>query len=335
MRISAPRAWITFFLARQRERGLHDRRQRQQHRDRRSILTARTHRASRTGLQPAGNSCLFAGPREYRPLRFLPRRIFLHGRAHPRHAGLRRCTRFLSGCLSSERWWSAAARLPIRRRSWDSREATTAAICTSPETSSRTRIKLHGSTGRHQLTAGVWFQRFQSNEEIALSQYGQLTFTGLPRSLVQRHGQFAIRSHAHASELALAVRRCFVEDTIRVSSRLTVSLGLPRRIHYRLERGVRQSRELRASQRRAQCQSATGTRASRSVGNSLFSKNHATLLPQPRLGVAWSPFGSKTVIRAGFGMYNDLQDALGYRADQNAPYNPTYSRPAATGASFR
>jgi hypothetical protein len=33
----------------------------------------------------------------------------------------------------------------------------------------------------------------------------------------------------------------------------------------------------------------------------------------------------KTVIRMGFGMYNDLQDALGYRADQNAPFNPTYS----------
>ena len=30
-------------------------------------------------------------------------------------------------------------------------------------------------------------------------------------------------------------------------------------------------------------------------------------------------------MRAGFGMYNDLQDALGYRADQNAPFNPTYS----------
>ena len=24
-------------------------------------------------------------------------------------------------------------------------------------------------------------------------------------------------------------------------------------------------------------------------------------------------------------MYNDLQDALGYRMDQNAPFNPSYS----------
>ena len=45
--------------------------------------------------------------------------------------------------------------------------------------------------------------------------------------------------------------------------------------------------------------------------------------------MAWSPFGNQraTVIRAGFGMYNDLQDALGYRTDQNAPFNPTYSLP--------
>jgi hypothetical protein len=35
------------------------------------------------------------------------------------------------------------------------------------------------------------------------------------------------------------------------------------------------------------------------------------------------------VLRAGFGMFNDLQDALGYRADQNAPFNPTYSVPNA------
>ena len=28
-------------------------------------------------------------------------------------------------------------------------------------------------------------------------------------------------------------------------------------------------------------------------------------------------------------MYNDLQDALGYRADQNAPFNPTYTTPLA------
>jgi hypothetical protein len=57
----------------------------------------------------------------------------------------------------------------------------------------------------------------------------------------------------------------------------------------------------------------------------VFTVNNAKFLPQPRIGVAWSPFRTKTVVRAAFGMYNDLQDALGYRTDQNAPFNPTYS----------
>ena len=62
-----------------------------------------------------------------------------------------------------------------------------------------------------------------------------------------------------------------------------------------------------------------------SIADSLFTVNNAKFLPQPRIGIAWSPFSSRTVFRAGFGMYNDLQDALGYRTDQNAPFNPTYS----------
>ncbi|HMD47726.1 MAG TPA: hypothetical protein VKG79_01455, partial [Bryobacteraceae bacterium] len=62
--------------------------------------------------------------------------------------------------------------------------------------------------------------------------------------------------------------------------------------------------------------------------------NNAKFLPQPRIGLAWSPFRAKTVVRAGFGMYNDLQDALGYRTDQNAPFNPTYTLPNATLAQL-
>src|SRR5581483_3551547 len=33
--------------------------------------------------------------------------------------------------------------------------------------------------GRHLITAGAWFQRLRSNEMLALSQYGQATFTSL------------------------------------------------------------------------------------------------------------------------------------------------------------
>src|SRR6266849_5087351 len=37
--------------------------------------------------------------------------------------------------------------------------------------------------GRHQLSFGAWFQQFQSNEVIALSQYGQATFSSLAQFL--------------------------------------------------------------------------------------------------------------------------------------------------------
>ncbi len=66
------------------------------------------------------------------------------------------------------------------------------------------------------------------------------------------------------------------------------------------------------------------------IGSPAFTVNNAKFLPQPRAGLAWSPFSASraTVLRAGFGMYNDLQDALGYRTDQNAPFNPTWSLPS-------
>ena len=175
--------------------------------------------------------------------------------------------------------------------------------------------------GRHQFTVGAWFQRLRSNEELALSQYGQATFTSLQTFL-----QGTISSLLYdPAPTPLGWRSWFgagyVEDMIRVTSNFTLSLG------FRAEF----TNGWNESHGRASTYTFTNgvIQTQPAVGNSAFTVNHGKFLPQPRAGAAWSPSGKKraTVIRAGFGMYNDLQDALGYRTDQNAPFNPTYSAP--------
>jgi prepilin-type processing-associated H-X9-DG protein len=171
--------------------------------------------------------------------------------------------------------------------------------------------------GRHQLSFGAWFQQFQSNEIIALSQFGQATFASLTQFLGGTVNSFLYDPAPTPMHWRSWFGALYAEDVIRLSPKLTVSLGIRnefstgwneahgRAANYAFLDGVISSAPL--------------------IGSSLFTQNNARALPQPRIAVAWSPIDRKTVLRAGFGMYNDLQDALGYRADQNAPFNPTYS----------
>ncbi|HEY2382534.1 MAG TPA: TonB-dependent receptor [Terriglobia bacterium] len=185
--------------------------------------------------------------------------------------------------------------------------------------------QLSGTNSRHQWTAGAWFQRFQSNEEIALSQYGQMTFTGLPAFLTGT-GSFLFDPSPAPLGWRSLFGAFFAEDVIRLRPNLTLSLGFRdefsngwneahgRASNYAFTNGVISSEP--------------------TVGSSLFTTNRAAFLPQPRVALAWSPLGPKTAIRAGFGVYNDLQDALGYRLDQNAPFNPTYTIAAGSIANL-
>jgi hypothetical protein len=173
--------------------------------------------------------------------------------------------------------------------------------------------------GRHQLEFGVWFQRFQSNETIALSQFGQATFTSLQTFLKGTISSFLFDPSPTEMNWRSQLGAWYAQDTIRISPRLTVTLGF---------RDEFTTGWNDAHGRASNYTFANGVISTQPhVGDSLFTVNNAKFLPQPRIGVAWSPSSTKTVIRAGFGMYNDLQDALGYRADQNAPFNPTFTTP--------
>lgn len=171
--------------------------------------------------------------------------------------------------------------------------------------------------GRHQLSFGAWFQPFQSNETIALSQYGQATFASLTTFLQGTIGTFLFDPAPTEMNWRSLFGAEYAEDVIRLSQKLTLSLG------FRAEFSTGWNE---AHGRAANYVFPNGVIATQPhIGDSLFTTNNAKFLPQPRIALAWSPLSAKTVLRAGFGMYNDLQDALGYRTDQNAPFNPVYS----------
>ena len=198
---------------------------------------------------------------------------------------------------------------PGRQQSW-------AAICTSRAISIPTRIISTLTKGRHAFSAGAWFQPLQSNEDLALTQFGQATFTGLQQFLQGTVGTFLYDPAPTEMNWRSLLGAWYSQDAFRVTPKLTLSLGFRdefttgwNEAHGRAANFVFTNGVIQTQPR---------------IASSAFTANHASFLPQPRIGLAWSPSGSKTVLRAGFGMYNDLQDALGYRMDQNAPFNPSY-----------
>ncbi|MBV9781275.1 MAG: carboxypeptidase regulatory-like domain-containing protein [Acidobacteriaceae bacterium] len=178
------------------------------------------------------------------------------------------------------------------------------------------------TSGSHQFNFGAWVQQFQSNETLALSQYGQATFTSVQTLLQGTASSLLFDPSPTEMNWRAVFGALYAEDVIRLSPRLTLSLGF---------RDEFTTGWNEAHGRAANYTYPNGVIATQPViGSSVFTHNNGTFLPQPRVGIAWRPFSERTVIRAGFGVYNDLQDALGYRTDQNAPFNPTYSLPNAS-----
>ncbi len=171
--------------------------------------------------------------------------------------------------------------------------------------------------GKHQFSFGIWAQQFQSNETIALSQYGQATFASLQTFLKGTTSSFLYDPAPTEMNWRSWFTAIYAQDVIRVTPNFTLSLGF---------RGESSTGWNEAHGRAANYTFPDGVISSEPrIASNAFTANNATFLPEPRIGFAWSPVSDKTVVRGGFGMYNELQDALGYRMDQNAPFNPTYS----------
>ena len=181
------------------------------------------------------------------------------------------------------------------------------------------------SKGIHQISAGVWFQRLQDNEDSASRQAGQVTFASLTKFLqgTVNTNQFqVVPLHTELGWRSL-FGAWYVEDSIRLRHNLTLRAG----IRHEFTTGWNEAFG-RAANYVTNSQGVLVTVPV--LGNSVFSQNNATRLFSPRIGLAWDAFGDgKTAVRAGYGIYYSLIDALSFLVNSLPPYNGSVSCPSA------
>jgi hypothetical protein len=173
--------------------------------------------------------------------------------------------------------------------------------------------------GRHQISAGVWFQPMQDNEDSASRQLGQASFTSLETLLQGTVSSFQVVPNPTEIGFRSKFGAWYAQDAIRVRPNLTVQLG----VRDEFTTGWN-AVDGRASNFITNANGVLLTQPM--VGSSVFTQNNATHLFSPRASVAWDPFGDgKTSIRAGFGIYYTLLDSLSFLLNSLPPFNTNIS----------
>jgi hypothetical protein len=173
--------------------------------------------------------------------------------------------------------------------------------------------------GAHQISAGVWLQRIQENEDTASRRLGMATFGTLTTFLQGTLTNFqVVPNHAELGWRSL-FGAWYIQDSIRLRRNLTLQVGL------RQEFTTGWNEE---SGRASNYVTGPGgvLLTAPLVGDSVYTQNNAKHLFSPRAGLAWDPFGNqKTSVRAGFGTYYSLIDVLTFLVNSLPPYNGSAS----------
>jgi hypothetical protein len=180
--------------------------------------------------------------------------------------------------------------------------------------------------GKQQIEAGVWVQLFESNDLLVQDQDGQASFSTLTSFL-----QGSIATFTYAPQTTeLGWRSTFVagylEDTVKLTPNLELRAGIR----------TESTDGFNASHGRAAVYGFTNgvINPTPTIGSAALTTDRAIFLPEPRLGLSYSPFESgKTAIRASFGLQHSLLDTLDYRLDQAAPFNTVYATKKSTVAN--
>jgi hypothetical protein len=173
--------------------------------------------------------------------------------------------------------------------------------------------------GRHQIGAGVWFQRVEDNENGASRTTGAATFASLATFLAGTVTTFQVVPDPNELGWRSLFGAWYLEDAIRLRGNLTLDLG----IRQEFTSGWNEESGRAANYI---TNGAGVLLTAPRISGSAFTANHATRLFAPRIGLAWDPFGNgKTAIRAAFGTYYSLLDDLSFLLNSLPPANGSAS----------
>lgn len=176
---------------------------------------------------------------------------------------------------------------------------------------------IYFTKGNNQVEAGVWLQRIQSNSNLAQYQYGQASFSTLAHLAAGTVDTFNVVPSPTELGWRSLEGAGFVQDTVHPRPNLELRVGF----RFESTDGWNESMG-RGSNYVFDSNGVLETNPR--IATSVFTKNRAKFLPEPRVGIAWQPReNGTTVIHAGVGIYRALLDSLDYRLDQNAPFNTT------------
>jgi len=175
------------------------------------------------------------------------------------------------------------------------------------------------SKGIHQISLGAWFQRLQDNEDTASRQLGQASFNSLTSFLQGTVSTFQVVPNPNELGWRSFFGAWYIEDAIKIRPHLTLQVG----IRHEFTNGWNEESG-RAANYITDAKGVLLTTPR--VAGSAFTQNNAMRLFGPRTGVAWDVFGNgMTAIRAGFGTYYSLIDALSFLLNSLPPYNGSVS----------
>ena len=183
---------------------------------------------------------------------------------------------------------------------------------------------LHYNRGIHAFSFGVWIERIQDNYNggspglsVAYAGLTQLLTDSPKASNGLSINPSPTPQYARSTEAAW-----YVQDEIKLKSNLTVRLGLRDEMSNLFnEKNGRFSNYVYAPGPFLG-NTISIVQTLPQVGNSPLVTNNARALWAPRVGVAWDPTGKGNwSVRAGAGIYYDLQDALLQTVNGLWPFN--------------